>query len=180
MASTEWKKRKAQLKDKITIEQLAKMFKLPDWDRIDELNQEFYWEQSKGAPDEDAAMEAERAAQDEVYTQWYDAVKHVAEKLFEEHGLELHPIAVKRRGVVDKRPFEFKIVPFNSWEDAADKIRETINGVGAFYFRNLREFLDSGPCTARQAVLSHLNWIRDYPAVYGGLGPHQMYEAAWR
>lgn len=169
-----------KISDKININQLAELFKLPSWDRIDELNQEFYWEQSKGAPDEDAAMDAERAAQDEVFAQWYDAVEHVAEKLFEEHGLELHGIAIKRKGADNRRPYEFKIVPMNSWNDAADRIRETVNGVGYFHFNNLREFLSSGPYTAKQAALSHLAWIRDYPAVYGGPGAHQMYEAAWR
>lgn len=169
-----------KLTDKITIAQLAELFKLPDWDRIDELNQEFYWEQSKGAPDEDAALEAERAAQEEVYASWYDAVEYVADQLFEEHGLELRPMPVKRRGVVDERPFVFKIVPMNSWNDAADKLRETVNGVGYFHYNNLREFLVAGPYTARQAALSHLHWIKDFPAVYGGQGPRQMYEARWR
>lgn len=164
-----------QRSDKITIEALAKMFGLPDWDRIDELNQEFYWEQARGAEGEDAAMEAERAAQDEVFAQWYDAVEHVADKLFAEHGLELVPVRKK-----DRRSFELRVVPIHSWKDAADKIRETVNGAGPFYFHSLREFLNAGPYTARQAVLSHLGWIKHYPAVYGGLGPHQMYENAWR
>ena len=61
-----------------------------------------------------------------------------------------------------------------------EKIRETINGVGDFHFSSLREFLDSGPYTARQAVLGHLRSIRSYPAVYGGSGAHQMYEQHWR
>lgn len=164
--------------DKINIDQLAKLFDLPDWERIDEINQQHYWEMSRGAgDDEDAQLEAERAAQDEVYGQWYDAVESAASKLFEEHGLELDPTG--KQGTA-KRRHDFKIVPSNSWSDAANKIRETINGVGTFHFDNLREFLDSGPYTARQAVLSHLGYVKRYPAVYGGLGAHQMYEQAWR
>lgn len=163
--------------DKTNIDQLAKMFGLPDWDKIDDMNQHHYWEVSRGAGDEDAQMEAEREAQDEVYGQWYDAVEHAASQLFEEHGLELKPTG--KQGT-EKRRYDFKIEPQNSWNDAADKIRETINGVGTFHFNNLKEFLDSGPYTARQAVLSHLRWMRDYPSVYGGPGAHQMYERHWR
>ena len=162
--------------DKINIDQLAKLLGLPDWERIDEMNQQNYWEMSSSAGDEDAQMEAERRAQDDVYGQWYDAVESTAEKLFEQHGLELKPTG--KQGSV-KRRYDFKIDPSTSWNDAANKIRETINGVGDFHFDNLREFLDSGPYTARQAVLSHLSYIKRYPAVYGGQGAHQMYEAAF-
>ena len=153
------------------------MFGLPDWDRVDEMNQTHYWEASRGAEDEEAQLDAEREAQDDVYKQWYDAVESAASKLFEEHGLELKPTG--KQGTKDRR-YEFKITPANSWNDAADKIRETINGVGDFHFNNLREFLDRQDGTARQVALSHLGYIKRYPAVYGGLGAHQMYDQAWR
>lgn len=166
--------------DKITIEQLAKLFALPDWDKIDEMNQQHYWEMSRGAEGEEAQIDAEREAQDEVYRQWYDAVEHVAEKLFGEHGLEFLAMKHTRKVQKDYRPHQLKIIPSMTWSDAADKIRETINGVGDFHFDSLREFLDSGPYTARQAVLAHLGYIKRYPAVYGGLGANQMYEHAWR
>jgi hypothetical protein len=168
--------------DKITIDQLAKMFGLPDWDKIDVMNQQHYWEMSRGADDEE---EAETAARDEVYGQWYDAVESAASKLFEEHGLELQPAgkwhpSTYAKTKAERRPGQLKIVPSNSWSDSADKIRETVNGVGTFHFNDLREFLSSGPYTARQAVLSHLGHIKSYPAVYGGSGAHQLYERAWR
>jgi hypothetical protein len=163
--------------DKINIDQLAKLFGLPDWDKVDEMNQQHYWDMARNAEDEESQIEAERAAQDEIYGQWYDAVEHVASKLFEEHGLELHPTG--KQGS-EKRRYDFKIVPQSSWNDAADKIRETINGVGDFHFNNLKEFLYAESSTARQAVLSHLGSIKRYPAVYGGLGAHQMYEQHWR
>lgn len=159
--------------DKTNIDQLAKMFGLPDWDKIDEMNQQHYWEMTRGIEDEDERMKAEYEAQNEVYGQWYDAVEYAASKLFEEHGLELQPTG--KQGT-DKRRYDFKIVPSTSWNDAADKLRETVNGVGTFHFNNLKEFLDSGPYTARQAVLSHLGWIRDYPAVYGSFSAHQLYD----
>jgi len=171
---------KAGASDKITIDQLAKLFDLPDWERVDETNQHNYWEMSRGAEGEDAQMEAEQEAQTEIYNRWYDAVEHVAEKLLGEHGLELLAMKHTRKVQKNYRPHTLKIIPSKSWSDAADKIRETINGVGTHHFDTLREFLDSGPYTARQAVLSHLGHIKRYPAVYGGLGANQMYEHAWR
>jgi hypothetical protein len=160
--------------DKITIDQLAKMFGLPDWDKIDEMNQQHYWEMSRGAEDQE---EAEQAAQTEIYNQWYDAVESTASKLFEAHGLELKPTG--KQGTPTRR-YDFKIVPSTSWNDAADKIRETINGVGYFHTNNLSEFLRSGPYTAREAVLAHLGHIKSYPAVYGSRSAQQMYDHAWR
>ena len=153
------------------------MFDLPDWERIDERNQQHYWEMSRSAEGEDAQMDAESEARDEVYGQWYDAVESAASKLFEEHGLELDPTG--KQGT-EKRRYDFKIVPSNSWNDAANKLRETINGVGDLHFNDVKEFLHAGPYSARQAVLSHLGYIKRYPAVYGGQGAHQMYEQAWR
>jgi hypothetical protein len=166
--------------DRITIDQLAEMFGLPAWDKIDEMNQQHYWEMSRGAEGEEAQLAAEREAQDEIYRQWYDAVEHASTRLFEEHGLELLGMKHTRKLHPNYRPHQLKIIPSKSWSDAADKIRETINGVGTFHFNGLREFLDSGPYTPRQAVLSHLGSIKRYPAVYGGLGAHQMYEQHWR
>jgi hypothetical protein len=163
--------------DKINIDQLAKMFGLPDWEKIDEMNQDHYWEMSRGAADEEAEMDAQQAAAEEVYGQWYDAVERASSKLFEEHGLELTPTG--KQGSPTRR-YDFKIVPQNSWDDAANKIRETINGVGDFHFDSLKEFLHREGPTARKAALSHLGYIKKYPLVYGGLGAHQMYEQAWR
>jgi len=160
--------------DKINIDQLAKMFGLPDWESVDERNQHHYWEMTHGAEDQE---KAEQEAQAEVYNQWYDAVEHTADTLFGEHGLEVKPVG--KQGTKDRR-YDFKIVPANSWNDAANKLRETINGVGDFHFDTIREFLDSGPYTAKQAVLSHLGYIKRYPAVYGGPGANQMYERHWR
>lgn len=170
---------KAGPSDKITIDQLAKLLGLPDWDSVDERNQHHYWEMSRGAEDEDAQIEAEQKAQEEVYRQWYDAVESTAEKLLGEHGLELLAMKHTRKVNQNYRPHVLKIIPSKSWDDAADKIRETINGVGDYHFNNLKEFLDTEASTARQAVLSRLGYIKRYPAVYGGPGPNQMYEQAW-
>jgi hypothetical protein len=161
--------------DKINIDQLAQLLNLPTWEDVDELNHQHYWEMARGAGDKEAQSEAEQAAQDEVYGQWYDAVEHAASTLLGEHDLELQPVGSK----TTKRPHQLKIVPGTSWASSADKVRETINGDGTLYFNDLTEFLASGPYTARQAVLSHLNWIKHYPHVYGGPGARQLYDQHW-
>lgn len=165
--------------DKINIDQLAELLGLPSWERIDELNQQTYWEMAGQHADEEAQMDAERAAQDEVYHQWYDAVEQTADTLFGEHGLELQPTG--KQGTSTRR-YDFKIVPANSWEDAAKKIRETLGGIGDVYVGDsVKEFLRVGSYKSpRQAVLSHLGAIKRYPHVYGGPGAHQMYEQHWR
>jgi hypothetical protein len=162
---------KGKTTTKIDVDRLVKMFGLPEWNDIDERNHHYYWEAARGAEDEEAA---EQAARDELYHKWYDAVTGVAERLFGEHGLELDPA-----GKGD-RPYEFRIVPKKDWKDAADKIRTTMGGVGYFDFNTLREFLDSGPYTAQQAVLSHLGTISDYPSVYGGSSARSMYDQSMR
>lgn len=167
----------SETSDRLNIDQLAEMFDLPTWERIDELNQEHYWDEARGVEGEDEQTKAEQAAQDAVYNQWYDAVEGTASKIFDEHGLELSPAG--KEGTT-KRRYNFKLVPAKSWNDVADKIRETVNGVGSFHYNNLREFLESGPYTARQAALSHLHWIKRYSDVYGGMSPKRMYDNLWR
>jgi hypothetical protein len=149
------------------------LLNLPPWEEVDERNQHYYWELARGNEDEDAA---ESAARDEVYGQWYDAVERAASKLLEEHDLELQPVNSKDTS----RPYQLKIVPGTSWDSSANKLRETINGVGMFRFDNLKEFLSSGPYTARQAVLSHLSWIKSHPEVYGGQSARSLYDQGWR
>jgi len=183
----------AKPSDKFNIDQLAKLFRLPAFDDVQEKNWEYVADAGSAAEreaieDEDVTEsraekireEAEQAAGDELYRNWYDAVEHVAENLFGEHGLELLAMRHTRKVHENYRPAYLKVIPTRSWADAADKIRETINGVGEFHFSSLREFLDSGPWTARQAVLENLGWIRWYPEVYGGSSPQRVYEQSWR
>lgn len=157
---------------KINLDQIAKMFGLPEWDDVDERNQHYYYEAARGAEDEEAA---ETEARDELFRKWHDAVERVAEDLFGEHGLELDPLGKDKR-----LAYEYKIIPKVNWNEAANKIRETLNGVGYFHFNDLKEFLRSGPYTAQQAVLSHLGTIADYPAVYGSSSARRIYDAAMR
>lgn len=162
------------------IDQLAAMFGLPDFDSVEEMNLDYIADAGRGIEDDEEQMEAMTAARDELYRNWHQAVLSTAEQLFEEHSLELDPIRY-RRDLPDVPAYEFRIVPEESWSDAARKIMQTINGVGMFHFGSLKEFLDSGPYTPRQAVLSHLGYIRDYPKVYGTMmSAQQIYEGSWR
>lgn len=165
--------------DKRTIDQLAKMFDLPDWEGVDERNQHYYWEMARGAEDEDAQMAAEQEAQEEVYRKWYDAVERTAEQLLGEHGLGLLAMKHTRKVHQNYRPHVLKIIPTKSWADAADKLRVTISGYGDGQFNSLQEFLDYSGETPRQAVLSNLGYIRHYPEVYGSQSARQLYDQAW-
>jgi hypothetical protein len=161
------------ISDIVTVDDLAGQFGAEHIDSFDErvsMNSETYGyvyrEALARGMTEEEAEEAARRAEDEereeAVGRYADAITSVADRLYGEHGLELVP-----RNPRGGRAWEFKVVPRISWEDAANHIRETINGVGQFYFESLRDFLESGPWTARQAVLSHLHWIADWPRVYG-------------
>jgi len=175
--------------DKISIEELAKLFDLTAWDKIEEMNEHYLSQiqsqaESQAAANdedpEDASNAAFEEAQTDLFNNWYDAVESASSKLFEEHGLELLAMRNTRKVNKNYRPFYLKIIPTRSWTDAANRLRETINGVGDFHFSSLRDFLDSGPYTARQAVLAHLGYIRRYPDVYGTPSAQRLYQFAWK
>lgn len=150
------------------------MFKLPSWEKIEEFNLDYIADAyaSEGGGNE----QAEREAQDELFGKWHAGVEAAAQELFAQHGLALRP-RVPQRG---RLPYEYRVVPLKSWEDAAEAILDTINGVGYFHFNSLREFLDSGPYTPRQAVFSHIGYIKDRPLVYGGDSAKSYYDREWR
>ena len=159
---------KAQPTGKINIDELAEMLGITPWEKMDDLNEDYYIEAGGGTE------EGEQEARDEVFRKYHDALNNVADNLFEQHGLTLVPVGKERT------PYEFRIVPKKSWADAAEQIRETINGVGMFHFNSLKEFLDSGPYTARQAVLQHLHYIKRHPDVYGERSARDQFERAYR
>jgi hypothetical protein len=113
---------------------------------------------------EQIAMKVEGDEREEAYNKRYDAVLAVAEDVFGKHGLNLVPV----KGHETDRPWEYRIVPQESWKDALTRIRITINGVGMFEFANDKEFCESIPCTVRECVLTHLHWIKDWYEVYEG------------
>lgn len=116
------------------------------------------------------ALEAEAEEEREAWEKFKDAVEFIARDLFDKHDL-----------VLDARDDDtYHVVPRTSWRVSADHIRETINGVGYFYFAGLREFLNSIPCTPREAVASHMHWVKDWPNVYEGSKAWSLVERRWR
>lgn len=169
--------------DKVDLDRLARMFKLPEWDSVLEANIDYVDENVRTAEreaDEDATEaelekireEAEIEAQDEVYSQYHGAVMSAAEQLFGEHHLELVPV---KKG--ERYPFEFRIEPVSgkTWKDAAKQLATTINGVGLTY-----EDPSEYGRAPRQYVLSRLSWVSSYPEVYGSSSASRIYERSWR
>lgn len=185
-------KKSAPPKTTINIDQLARMFDLPSIDDLTESNQDYIWqcgsEEAKSAelelaryePDldptvveqrvEDSRYKAEQEASDEIFNKWHTGVMSAANELFDPHGLGLTPKGDS------PYPWEFIVEPFKSWRDAAEHLRQTVNGYGMFVFDSLKEFLDSGPYTPKEAVLGHLHWIRHYPEVYGSDSAQRMFD----
>lgn len=170
---------------KIDIDELAKMFKLPAWDVVEERNSDYIWETADYAvgnamyetTEEIEAIrdKAEQEVRDEMFGQWHNGVSAAADRMFANHDLVLSPIGKT------KWPWQFKIGPETSWEVAAEKILNTINGVGYFHFATLKEFLLSGPYeTPRIAVLAHLHWMVRYPEVFGDNSAQTIYERSFR
>lgn len=175
--------------DKLTMEQIAKLLELPTPDEFSDGLMEYCETYSyvyreaieEGASEEDAeerVQKAQQEEQDEAYGRYRRAVEQVAEKLFREHGLEFTPVKVK--GKVPQFPWEYRVYPIRTWQDAANNLRETINGVGMFYFGSLKEFLSSGPYTPRETTLQHLHWIKWHPKVYGDYDASYHYNRAMR
>lgn len=167
---------------KVSIDQLAKALDLPDWDRVREINADYIAESGHQVADdpndEESRFSAEQKAEDGVFRSWYDAVLAAASSLYGEHGLELAPIPVKG-APSDARSYDLRVVPSATWQDAARKLVETINGAGPFHYANAAEFISCTGGTARRSVLSHLHWIAEYPAVYGTRTALRIYEGAW-
>lgn len=165
---------------------LAELLGLTTWDDISERNYEHVWEagdisvraareeaDGEDIDDESIRDAAECAAETALYSAWSDAVSEIADHMFEMYGMVLRRI--------QSRPGYWRIVPsgpVGTWERCADEFRATINGVGEFHFATLKEFLESGPYTAREAALSHLGYMRRHYEVYGGQGIRSRFECA--
>ena len=52
-----------------------------------------------------------------------------------------------------------------------------VNGVDYFHFGTLKEFLDSGPYSGREAVLNHIGYIPQWAEVYGDTDARRIYES---
>ena len=179
----------AKVSDKINMDGIAELFGLDTYEHLHEQNIDYFGDAgyearkyalSEGASEEEADeadMKAQEEADTEMFHQWHSAVMAAAESLFEKHGLTLEPRPVNK---TDRYPYEYKVVPEESWEKALVPIIETVNGVGMFHFSGVKEFLRSGPYTPREGVLTHMHWIKDYPAVYGDTSAQRIYERSFR
>lgn len=168
--------------DKTNIDSLAKMFDIPDFTDLEDRNMDYFWEQCKHAGDdadddeqrEAAILKCEEEVRAEYFVTYHNALTAAADEAFDKADLILVPKGNH------KYPFEFTVKPSKSWADSAAKILDIINGVGEFEFANLKEFLSSGPYTAREAVLAHIGYVRRYHDVYGDTSPKRRWENAMR
>jgi hypothetical protein len=72
-------------------------------------------------------------------------------------------------------------VAADTWKNIAQKVMETINGYGTFWFEDVQRFKDVGPFKSyKHAVLCHLHWTKDWPAVYGEASMRSVFDRAWR
>lgn len=160
--------------DRINFDGLCRLLKVDTWEKVDDRNIDCYGWDADATEEEN--QKAEDDARDELHNKYRDAVMFVAEKAFEEHGLDLVPVRElmpngrpwRHKGWKPETAWEFRIKPKEDWKDAASHLRQTIDGMGPFYFGSLRNFLDSGPFTPREAVLQHIGWIPDWFEVYEG------------
>jgi hypothetical protein len=151
--------------DKLSLDRICRLLGVStpekwDDDNIDSFCGVWDWMVKDGHTEEEC-QEAEQAERQEQWEKYRGAVMTVAEEVFDKHGLELTEM---KRGYV----YRVHPNPGRTWSDCANRILATINGYGPFYFSSLREFLDSGPWTPREAVLHHLGWIPDWYEVYEG------------
>lgn len=111
--------------------------------------------------------EAEQEASRRYYNLWESTVENGMDGALA--NVKLVAVPAKKSGRHDQT-FKIKPAAGETWETVLTEIRELINGVGYFTFYSNKELKDSGPYTARQAVLGHLHNLSDYGAVYGGGG----------
>lgn len=182
-----------RIKTQITIDQMAELLdlKIPfdfmenvdfantwteAWQfKLNELSRNHDHEHSADLIDDLArefADKCEDKERDELYSKYCDAIVRVFETFLIHHNLQLNTFS--------KKTVKHFIIPVVSWRDAANHILETVNGVGFFYFNSLRDFLDSGPYSPKQAVMSHLHWMKRYSDVYGGYSPQKLLDSFMR
>jgi hypothetical protein len=135
-----------------------------------------YKQATKDGEDEDKAeearQEAEMEASDEISTAYIDAAIETIENQLTEHfALDLTEVKGRKN-----EGMRFKIAPLRTWRESLGQIVETINGVGYYRFDSIREFLNSGPYTEREGVLTHLHYLSDYGRVYGDKSLQREFE----
>jgi hypothetical protein len=171
--------------DVIDAEKLAEFLAVPTYTDVWEGNEEYlgsYYSAgmeealNEGLPieeAEEAAEEAQYAAEEELLANYTSALEAAADSVLEPHKLVAEAIG-KHQG-------QYKIVPTGTWKDAAWEIIRTINGIGMFYYEDAKALKDVGPYRSyKQAVLSHLHWVKDYPKVYGTRSAERVFHNSWR
>lgn len=151
---------------------------LPTEEEVDEWNMDLYCEVmseakrqaiTDGYTDDEAenkAEEAEAEVMKEQYDNYNKSVRNTLNYLLNFHGLNF----------VENKTHMYLIAE-KSWKDVAEKVRETINGMGPFYYESVKEFKDVGPYKSYcDAVSSHLHWLKHYPEVYGCTGYRKIFE----
>ena len=163
------------LSDIITLDRLAKMFELESPSEVAENQPEncncvcdFYVQEecTCGTADEEA----------DYLRRYETAMINVIRDLFQKHGLTLEELKQT------KKHWETRFrIRSDSWKDAAQEIKNTLNGVGYFHFNSVEEMKVSGPYASyKQVVLHHLAYIVDYPQVYGDYSARYRVERMMR
>jgi hypothetical protein len=116
---------------------------------------------------EKAAEKEERQLSDAAGQAYIYAAYSAIEKQAENH----FDLNVEQKG-----SNKYTVSPRKDWKTSLKAIIETINGVGYFHFSSVRELLQSGPFTEREAVLSHLHYLKDYGEVYGEIRLQREFE----
>lgn len=172
---------KARRLNKLQRVDVEDMAKLIGYKMQEDLYLAEYWTEcsryhlNDGATEDQARDLADRATEKEenrLMVAQMESIKTAFEAMLDDHGMELCPMKRSKwlyriLPCAEVRGSDSRRCAGNGWRHAAQCIRGTINGVGLFQFDNLKDFLDSGPYTMRQAVLEHLHWMKDYPRVYG-------------
>jgi hypothetical protein len=178
-------------KDAFELHELAALFDIPDSDTITMIENPDLWHAGyqeairEGKSEEEAEEQGQKwewAEQEEIFRNYKNAVEGIADKMFGDHDLVLVEKKVRPKGAKKDVTYSiYKIAPETTWDNAAMKIIDTINGVGMFEFSNLKEFKSSGPySSSRDAVLQHLHWMKRRPEVYGDARPNALFERAMR
>lgn len=109
---------------------------------------------------EEIAMEAEAAARDEQFREWYRGVLGAAEDTIKNLGMVLYPLH-------GEHSMSFFLRPGDDWLQCVDFLVELINGVGMFSYEDGPDACLAGPYTPRQFIISHWGWGSYYHEVYG-------------
>lgn len=168
-----------EYKDTFTMAELAKVLGIKLIDPMDwgfDISGYYDYHIKQGLSEEEAQEKAEEEANEELdehFDNYCNAVEEVFETYFGYVNLDV--IRTTAHGP-DWGYSEalYKLQPQKDWKDSLKLIIEIINGVGYFHFNSVKELLDSGPYTPKEAVLSHIGYVSEYGDVYGEASPSRM------